>query len=299
MSSFLQYGSFARPGPALRPVVIGALTCSALLISAGTAQAHHRMADGTLCPHAAGTLAPGESKAAPTVERTASTAPVGAAPVAPRAAAPKPAAKPAAKAPVQRPAVQTQAQKPAAAQAQAQRPAAATQPAVSQARVAVPAQRRAQVAVPAQRQAPVAKPSAAKQPQAGTSQRSAAKQPVTAPAAKPAVTAEITTDRRSSVERPTATAAVASPAESGASVPVAMLVALFGLCAIIAGAIVGVRRRVARVESAAPAPTLAESVDAAIEAELQQIIVETRERALREPAGIEDASDDLELSQTH
>ncbi|HEV2059781.1 MAG TPA: hypothetical protein VGR11_10510 [Solirubrobacteraceae bacterium] len=290
MSSFLQYGSIARPGPAFRPVVIGALTCGALMVSAGPAQAGHvKMADGTLCPHAAGTLAPGETKAAPTVERAASSGPIGASTPAPRAAAPRPAAKPAAKAPVQRPAAQAQAQRPASSQAQAQRPAVAAQSAVSKARVAVPAQR----------QAAVAKPSRAKQPQAATSQRSASKQQVSSPAVKPAVTAEITTDRRSAIERPTATPATAGPADSGASVPVAILAGLFALFAIIVAGIVAVRRRVVRVKSVAPAPTFAESMDAAIEAELQEIIVETRARALQAPAGLEDEHDDREVSQTH
>ena len=297
MSSFLQYGSLVRSGPAFRPVVIGALTCGALMVSAGVAQANHKMADGTLCPHAAGTLAPGESKAAPIVQRAASTGPLGAAKAAPAPAA-RPAAKPAAKTPVQRPAAQAQAQRPAASQAQAQRPAAASQPAVSKARVAVPVQRQAQVAVPAQRQAPVAKPSHAKQPQA-SSKPSTGKQRASAPAAvKPAVTAEITTDRRSAIERPTAAAAVASPADSGASVPVAILIALFGLCTIMVAGAVAVRRRVARVESAASSPTLAESMDAAIEVELQEIIAETRARALRAPDGVEE-HDDRELAQTH
>lgn len=302
MSSFLQYGSLVRPRPGFRPVVIGALTCSALMISAGAAQANHKvMADGTMCPHAAGTLAPGESKSAPPVERAASSGPIGAVKTAPAAPAPRPAAKPAAQpaanVPVQRPAAQAQAQKPAASQVQAQRPAGAAQPAVSKARVAVPVQR----------QAPVAKPSAAKQPQAATSKSSAAKkqvsraskQQVSPPAVKPAVTAEITTDRRGAIERPAATAAVAAPADSGASASVAMLVGSFGLLAlvVIAG-IVAVRRRVVRVKSAAPSPTLAESMDTAIEAELQDMIIETRARALLASAGLEDEHDDLELSQT-
>lgn len=294
MSSFLQYGALARPRPGFRPVFVGALTCSALMISAGAAQASHQaMADGTMCPHAAGALGPGESKAGPTVERAVSNGPIGAATPAPRAAAPKPAAK----APVQQPAAQAQAQKPATTQAQAQRPAAAAQPAVSKARVAVPAQR----------QAPVAKPSAARQPQAGaTSNRStaqkqvsrASKQQVSPPAVRPAVRAEITTDRRGAIERPTATAPVASPADSGASAPVAMLVGLFGLLALVIAGIVVVRRRVVRVPSAAPSPTLAESIDAAIEAELQEIIIETRARALTAPGALEDEHDDRELSQT-
>lgn len=294
MSSFLQYGALARPRPGFRPVFVGALTCSALMISAGAAQASHQaMADGTMCPHAAGALGPGESKAGPTVERAVSNGPIGAATPAPRAAAPKPAAK----APVQQPAAQAQAQKPATTQAQAQRPAAAAQPAVSKARVAVPAQR----------QAPVAKPSAARQPQAGaTSNRStaqkqvsrASKQQVSPPAVRPAVRAEITTDRRGAIERPTATAPVASPADSGASAPVAMLVGLFGLLALVIAGIVAVRRRVVGVPSAAPSPTLAESIDAAIEAELQEIIIETRARALTAPGALEDEHDDRELSQT-
>lgn len=298
MSSFLQYGS-VRPRAVFRPAVIGALTCSALMVSAGAAQAEHRMADGTLCPHAAGTLAPGESVAPPTLERAAQSGPVGAATAAPKAPAARPAVKPAAKAPVQRPAVQAQAQRPAASQAQAQRPAAASQPAVSQARVTVPAQRKAQASVPAQRQAPVAKPSGAQQPKAASGDRTAAKQQVSRPAVQPVVIPEITTDVRGAIERPTASAAAASPADSGVSVSTATLAGLLGLFGFVVAAMVAVvRRRAVPAESAAPMPSLDESLEAAIEAELQEIIVETRARALRAPAELDEAHEDRELSQT-
>lgn len=298
MNSFLQYGSF-RASPAFRPVVIGALTCGALMVSAGAAQADHRMADGTLCPHAAGTLAPGEAPAAPTVERAASTAPVGAVSAAPAPAA-RPAAKPAVKSQVQRPASQAQAQRPAASQAQAQRPAAVSQPAVSKARVSVPAQAKAQAAVPAQRQAPAAKPSAAQQPKAAAGKRTAAEQQVSRPAAQPvAVMPEITTDRRGAIERPTATAA-AVPADSGVSVSTAMLAGLLGLFGIIIVAgVVAARRRGVREQSVASVPRLDESREAAIEAELQAMITETRARALHVPDDLDMPHEDRELTQTH
>jgi hypothetical protein len=294
MSSFLQFGSCARTRTAFRPVVIGALTCSALMVSAGAAQADHRMADGTLCPHATGALAPGESVAPPTIERAASSAPVGAS-AARSAPAARPAVKPAAKAPVQRPAVQAQAQRPAASQAQAQRPAAVSQPAVSQARVAVPAQ----ASVPAQRQAPVAKPSGVQQPKAASGERTAAKQQVSRPAVQPVVIPEVTTDTRGAIERPTASAAPAGPADSGVSVSSAMLAGLLGLFGIVvAGVVAVVRRRAVPAKSAAPSPSLDESLDAAIEAELQEIIIETRARALRAPAELDEAPEGRELSQT-
>ena len=298
MNSFLQYGSF-RASPAFRPVVIGALTCGALMVSAGAAQADHRMADGTLCPHAAGTLAPGEAPAAPTVERAASTAPVGAVSAAPAPAA-RPAAKPAVKSQVQRPASQAQAQRPAASQAQAQRPAAVSQLAVSKARVSVPAQAKAQAAVPAQRQAPAAKPSAAQQPKAAAGKRTAAKQQIARPAVQPvAVMPEITTDRRGAIERPTATAAAATPADSGVSVSTAMLAGLLGLFGMIVAGVIVARRRGVRAATVAPAPHLDESREAAIEAELQAMIAETRARAMHAPDDLDELHEDRELTQTH
>ena len=285
----MQYGSVMRSRAAFRPAVIGALTCSALLASAGVAQAEHRMADGTLCPHAAGTLAPGESVAPPTVERAATSGPIGAAKAAPKAPAARPAVKPAAKAPVQRPAAQPQAQRPAASQAQAQRPAAVSQPAVSQARVAVPAQR----------QAPVAKPSGVQQPKAASGERTAAQQQVSRPAVQPVVIPEITVDSRGAIERPTASAAPASAVDSGISVSTAMLAGLLGLFGIVvAGVVAIVRRRAVLAQSAAPTPSLDESLDAAIEAELQEIIAETRARALRAPVELDEEREGRELSQT-
>ena len=181
-------------------------------------------------------------------------------------------------------------QHPATSQAQGQRPAATSQRATS----------KAQVAVPAQRQAPVAKPSVRQQPRADSraGQRSRAERQVARPAVAPVVAPEITTDQRSvSVERPTAGAA--SPVASGDSVPVAIVAALLALCGIIVAVVAAARRRVVRVKSASTEPSLVASHDAAIEAELQEIIVETRTRASRAPAGIEDEGEDRKLSQTH
>jgi hypothetical protein len=294
MSSLLQYGAVGRSRTVFRPVVIGALTCGALMVPAGAAQAHHTMADGTLCPHAAGTLNPGESMAAPTIERAASTAPMGAAPTRSVPAA-RPAAKPAVKAPVQRPAVQAQAQRPAAAQTQAQRPAAATQAVVTNARASAPAQRQARVAVAAQRQAPVAKPSVAQQPKAGgVKQHTTSKRHVSRPAVQPVVMPDVVMDVPGAVAHPTASPA--APADSGVSVATAMLAGLLGLCGIIIAGVIAARRAVL-ARSAASVPSLVETREAAIEAELQQIIVETRARALRASAG-SDESGDQELSHT-
>jgi hypothetical protein len=290
MSPFLQSGPGSNP--AFRPVVIGVLTCGALMMSAGAAQADHRMADGTLCPHAAGTLAPGELPAAPTIERAASSAPIGAASSTRSAPAAKPAAKPATKPPVQRPAVQAQAQRPAASHAQAQRPAAASQPAVSNARVATPVRS----AASAERQAPVARPSGVQQPKAAAGTHRTVKQPVAQPVVEPAVIPDVTIDQRG-VERPTASAAAARPADSGGAISSAALAGLLGLFGIAVAGMVAVRRRVVRVRVAASTPSLETSRDAAIEAELQEIIAEARVRALRAPAVDDDAA--REFSETH
>lgn len=281
MKSFLHYG------PGLRPVVVGAVTCGALLLPAAAAQAYHPMADGTMCPHAAGTLAPGEAPAAPGVQRAASSAPIGSAASSPAPAA-RPAAKPASKAPSQRPATQAQTQQPAASQAQVQRPAAATQAVAS----------KVQAPATSQRQVPVAKRAVAPQPRAGAAKPSAAKRQASRPAAKPVV-ADVPVTVRPSVpaERPAvySTAAASPAAESGFPVPAAIVVGLLGLFGIAAAAVVAMRRRVVGAKSATPAPTFVESKDAAIEAELQEIIAETKLRALSAPA-VED--EELELSET-
>jgi len=77
-----------------------------------------------------------------------------------------------------------------------------------------------------------------------------------------------------------------------------MLAGLLGLFGIIVAGVFAARRRVVRVTSAAPAPSLDESLDAAIEAELQEIIVETRARALRAPVEFDEEHEGRELSQT-
>lgn len=290
MTSFLQYGWLARPGPGFRPAVVGALACGALMLSAGAAQANHmKMADGTLCPHAAGTPVPGEMAPAPGPERAGSTAPI--APARPVAAQPgQPATKSASQAPSQRAGAQAQAQGTATSQAQAQRPAATVQPVTN----------RATVSVSAPRQVPVARPSVAQQPRAERSTPSAVTRQASRPVVEPAVAADTPTVLRVRVEHPAAYA-VTSPdsADAGAYVPTALLLGLLALCGIVAAAVVAVRRsRVPAVRHAATLPSFVESMDAAIEAELQEMIIETTAHAPRAPAGIEDGSDDRELCQT-
>jgi hypothetical protein len=254
MSSLLQYCSLARARPASRPVLAGALSCGVLLLSAGTAQANHRMADGTLCPHAAGTPVPGETAPPPGPERAASTSPIGAAP----AAAPRPAVRPGTKAPAERPAAQAQAQRPASSQAQAQRPATAAQPVATQ----------TMTAAPVARQAPVARPSAAKQPRAKSARRAAPRpvvEPVTPNVVRPVAT-----------ERPAAYATAAAPeAGTGTSVPAALVASLFVLGVILVAGVFALCSRVGR----RPAP-----VEDAVEAELQAMIREVKARAVRASA---------------
>src|SRR5215218_2498303 len=275
MTSFMQYGSLTRSRPTIRRLAIGALTCSAVMLTAQTAQANHRMADGTLCPHAAGTPVPGESAPAPGPERSASSAPIGSTGAAAPVPAVRPAAKPASKAPAQRAAAQAQAQRPATSGAQAQRPAVATQPVTST----------ADVAVTSQRQEPVATPSIARQP------RAASKPRVAKPAAagKRVVAPDVATLRRGvPVERPAAYSVVAGPADSGSSAPVATLAALLGLAGIIVAGMAAARRRVARVKCAASSPSIETPLDAVLEAELQEMIAEARATAVSTSAAAED-----------
>lgn len=282
MTSFLQYGSQTRTRAPFRPIVIGALTCGALMMSAGPAQANHRMADGTLCPHANGELAPGETPAAAGPTRAATSGPIGGTT---RSAAPaaRPAAKPATKAPAQRPASQAQAQQPAASQAQAQRPATASQPATI----------KTNAPATAQRQVPVARPSVVQQPQAKKSTRSSASRPASRPAVEPTVA---TVRSGVPVERPAAyTIASADRADAGSSFPTTLLLSLLALAGIFGAGVVAVRSRLRRVKDTGATPTFVESMDAAIEAELQAIISET---AARMPAAEETVEDeDLELIQ--
>jgi hypothetical protein len=137
----------------------------------------------------------------------------------------------------------------------------------------------------------------AQQPRATAHRHGAAKQPIARPVAGPVVTPDVTMDASSPIERPTASPATATAADSGASVATAMLAALLGLSGIVAGGLIAMRRRVVRARSTAPLPTLAEVREAAIEAELQEIIAESRARALR-PAADGDESDHAELSRT-
>ena len=293
MSSFMQHRSRARHGP-MRPLFVGALTCGALLATAPNAVAHHLvMADGTMCPHAAGTPVPGEAAPTPGPERAASTAPIAAPSTAksvPSTPA-RPATKPASQGP-SKGAAQTQAQRPASTQAQTQRPAAASAPAQRPAAVTKPAARVVTAPTPAQadgvrsttRHTPVAQTR-------GTS----TKKPVTA---KPAVSRPtdkpVAKTETAPVQR--ATAVTTNADEDGSS---ATWFGLFGLLGVslIGAFAVFMARRVKRVAvPAVPVMTPAEQRDAAMEAELQAMIVETKVRAVHAPDGLEDAGDDRRLS---
>lgn len=300
MSSFLQHRSRARHGP-MRPLLVGALTCGALLATAPGAVADHQvMADGTMCPHAAGTPVPGEAAPAPGPERAASTAPI-AAPSTARSAPgtpARPATKPASQAP-SKGAVQTQAQRPATTQAQTQRPAVASAPAQRPAAVTKPAARVATIPTPAQadgvssttRKTPVAQTR-------GTSTKKAV-------AAKPAVSrstdrpvAETSPlQRAAAVDRPAAATVATTQADDAGSS--ATWFGLFGLLVVslIGAFAVLIARRVKRAAvPAVPVMTPAAELEAAMEAELQAMIVETKARALHAPDGLEDAGDDRRLS---
>ncbi len=303
MSSFLQHGSRARHGPAMRPLVVGALTCGALLAAAPAAVANHvRMADGTLCPHAAGTPVPGEAAPIPGPVRATSSAPIAASstvkssPGQPAKPATKPASqgpsKGASQATAQHPAgAQAQAQRPAAAAVSAQRPAAVTQPAAKLAARPTPAQAdgvtsRARHQAPfAQKRVTTAAKTVAGQPAASASADKWAARTQTSPS-RPAATVE---------PAATVTPAVAKADESGSY---ATWMGVFGLLVVgLIGAFVGLVRR-ARTQHAGRAvaqPTVADETDAAIEAELQAMILETKARAMREPGELEAAGDDRRL----
>lgn len=298
MTSFLQYGSLARPGPGIRPLVVGALTCGALLLPAAGAQANHMtMADGTMCPHAAGTPVAGESAPAPGPVRTASTAPI--APASPSTSAAQPgrtASKPGSQAPSQRAAAQAQAQRPATTQAQ--RPATAAQSAPKAASVASPAEVGGTTTAP--RQVPVAEPSVVQQPRARGSKPGPARHQGSRPAVKSMPADVSPVGRGAPVERPVAAPVVApSPADSGFPVTAAILFGLLALCGgVVAVGVVARRLRAATAKRAASSSTFVESMDAGIEAELQAMISATRAHALRVPDGLEEVKDDREFSVT-
>ena len=303
MSSFLQHRRRARHGPAMRPLFAGALTCGMLLATAPAAVANHMvMADGTMCPHAAGTPIPGEAAAVPGPVRTASTAPIagpGATASAPGKSA-RPATKPGSNGP-SKGAAQTQAQRPATTQAQTQRPAAASAPAQRPVAAVRPAARVVTAPTPAKAGGVTSTPSHRTSVAHASKAREAvtAKHAVSRPTATPvAGTRAATQPRASAVDRPAAGSDTAGTTDDGGS---AAWFGLFGLLAVsLVGAIAvvaGLRARRAPVR-AVPVLTPAEMKDAAMEAELQAMIVETKARALYAPDDLEEAGDDRRFTIT-
>jgi hypothetical protein len=283
----------------VRPLFVGALTCGALLATAPAAGAHHlMMADGTMCPHAAGTPVPGEAAPVPGPERAASTAPITAPSTAKSAPATpaRPATKPASQGP-SKGAAQAQAQRPATTQAQSQRPAAASAPAQRPAAVTKPAARVATVPTPAQADGVTGttrRPEPVAQTRGTAAKRTVAAKPaVSRSTDKPVAKTETSPPQRVvAVDRPAAgTTAAAKSEDAGSFATWVGLLGLFvasmiGALAVLVGR---TKKRVAvRME---PVLTPAERKDAAIEAELQAMIVETKARDLHAPDCLDDAFD--------
>jgi hypothetical protein len=281
----------ARHGSHVRPLVVGALACGALLTIAPGAQANHRMANGMLCPHAAGEPVAGEGPATVNPGNVASSAPIAAARPAAAPSA-QPQTNPAQPATAQRPASHAQAQRPATSQAQAQGPAQAQRPAPKVVASPQPATARTIT-----RQLPVAHVSAAAKPRATVAERKpAATRAVQRPAVHP-------DSMRAAQPAAVATAATAaSPAAAGALGIASALLALLvlGAIGVASWALAMSRRRVTRddVAPAVRALTFAEQRDAAIEAELQAMIADTRARALRSPDVVDDVDDRRKLGAT-
>ena len=275
----------------VKPLVVGALACGAVLMTAPAAMAHHPMANGMLCPHAAGDPIPGESAPPPAPSGAASTAPIAAAGSAKSVPA-KPAAKPSVQPKAQQPASQAQAQRPATSQAtaqsQAQRPAVASVPASRTAAVPVPA-KKTRSTTPAPRQVPIV---AAVRTPALKAERPVA-QRLTVPAA-----ADPLRLARGGDADPIASLAVVDAGQPASSSLGTLLLALLALAGMgVVATLVLVKRRMARdARSAAVSLTFAEEMDAAIEAELQAMILASRVRMLRMPD--QDVDEPQELSAT-
>lgn len=298
MSPLIEDRSPAWHGPGVRPLVVGALACGALLMSAPAALAKHSMPNGTLCPHAAGEPVPGEAAPGPVPTSSTSAAPLAAA----RSSAPpatKPAAKPSPQAKAQKPASQAQAQQPATSQAQAQRPAQAQvqRPAVASRPAAAPVTARASSPATVARPVPVARSAKAGAGKARTAAKRTA--PAHQTAQRPAVHPDNLRPAAPRVTNPTVSSVDAGqPASPAIGTLLLALLALGGIATVAAMALI--RRRTATdAERIVGSPTSLDERDAAIEAELQAMISETRARAPRLPDGPEqDAGDARVLSAT-
>lgn len=287
MTSSSQYAVSPRSRRAMRSWSIAVVTAGAVLIPAGSALADHMPGmNGTMCPHASGegpdalaAPAPNEPAASERAPSTGPLAPAGepsASTSAPKPAVTKPAAQ------VTKPATQ-QVTKPAT-QVQTQRPATTTAQ-------SAPVQAVAKTSVRA-----VATPTVAA-PSGGASSRST--QPRAKRSAQRTRSPERSFERRFNgleprAARPSATpldtdavapAVRTAPAEPTASVPLVAVFGLLTLGGLVAVVLLGRRRGTGGAAAEAPperpaAPTYAE---AAVEAELHEIISEVRARELLVP----------------
>ena len=287
MTSPSQYAVLPRSRRGVRSWSIAVVTAGAVLLPAGSALADHMPGmNGTMCPHASGEgpdalAAPGPNQpAAP--ERAPSEAPL--APTGqsgPSNAAPAPAPEPAAQQ-VTRPATQvskpaTQVQTRVTTTAQSAPASTSTQGAVrAVATTPVAASKRAPAAQPrAERAVPRARTAAFERRFNGLEPRAARPSPTTPEAVevKPAVRTEAT--------------------EPGASGPLLVLFGLLTAGALAAVVLLGRRRGAGGVVTDGPlerpaAPTYA---DAAVEAELHEIIAEARARRLLVPGEIDEPAE--------
>ena len=281
MTSSSQHAVTPRSRRGVRSWSIAVVTAGAVLLPAASALADHMPGmNGTMCPHASGEgpdalAAPGPNEpAAP--ERAPSETPL--APTGqsgPATAAPVPASKPAAQQ-VTRPATQVS------------KPATQVQTRVTTTAQSAPASTRTQGTVRAVATTPVA-----------ASKRAAAAQP-RAKRAVPRARPERSFERRFNGLEPRAArpspatpeAVVAAPAvrgeaaESAPSVPLLLLLGLLTVGGLAAAVLVGRRRGGAGgVVTGAPPerPAAPAYADAAVEAELHEIIAEARARRLLVP----------------
>lgn len=290
MNALQQDRSPLRHVSGAKPLLVGVLACGALLVTAPSAMAYHVMANGMMCPHAAGEAVPGE--APPTVNPSAApnAAPIGAATATAKPTS-RPAAKPSVQPKAQQPATQAQAQQPAQAQAQAQsqaqRPAVASAPATRAAMAPVPVKTRSTTTV--RRQVPVA---------VQTLRTVKAERPV-AERMNPLSADPLRLARGGAVDPIERMGAVdaGQPASPALGTLLLALLALAGMG--VAAALVIVGRRMARdARSAAIALPFVDETDA-VEAELQEMILEARTRTLLAPEGLEDVDDAPAVSTTH
>ena len=287
MNALQQDRSPRRRAPGAKPLLVGALACGALLVTAPGAMANHVMANGMLCPHASEPV-PGGGPATVNPSAAPNTAPLAAAGAAVRPSTP---AKPSPQAKAQKPAPQAQAPRPATTQAQVQaqvqRPVVASAPASTAAAVAMPVQVAGTKAAP--RHAAVA---------AAVLRTVKAERPV-ARSMNPVSADPLRLARSGAVDPIERLGAVdgGQPPSAPLGTLLLALLALGGMG--VAVALVAVRRRMARdMRDAALALPLHDEMDAAAEAELQEMILQTRARMMRVADGLEDGDDAPAVSAT-